>query len=165
MSGVQMRHARRSDLDDIIELWVDAFSSDPFLRWIQPDDARWHEFGSAWIGFIVALTFERGHTYVGDAFATIIAARGHALEESHWTLQYIGVRSHLQGTGLGAAAMGPMLEVCDAERLPCGLVSTNPRNVPFYERHGFRVAAEVATPDGVAAMRPMHRVPLAPASN
>jgi hypothetical protein len=37
--------------------------------------------------------------------------------------------------------------------------STNPKNVPFYERHGFRVAAETATPDGAATLRPMHRAP------
>jgi hypothetical protein len=38
-------------------------------------------------------------------------------------------------------------------------VSTNARNVPFYERHGFAVDAEVATPDGAATLRPMHRDP------
>jgi hypothetical protein len=47
--------------------------------------------------------------------------------------------------------------VCDADGLACGLVSTNPRNVPFYERFGFTVDGEVATPDGTATMRPMHR--------
>jgi hypothetical protein len=52
-----------------------------------------------------------------------------------------------------------MLAVCDDEGLPCLLVSTNPRNLSFYERLGFRVDGEVATPDGAAVMRPMHREP------
>lgn len=197
MTAAPLRHALRRDLDAVIEVWVDAFAGDPYLRWIEPDDGRWPAFGTAWMTFIADLVFERGHTYVADpidvavawvppdlalvgpddlargrsiiashagearaedAVATIMAARGHGLEESHWTLQYLGVRSSKQGTGLGAAAVAPMLAVCDRDALPCGLVSTNPRNVPFYERLGFRVDAEVPTPDGAAVLRPMHRV-------
>lgn len=193
-----LRHALRRDLAAISGLWVEAFADDPYLRWIQPDDTRWPAFGSAWMGFITDLVFERGHTYLSDppdvaaafvppdvalvdagdidrarsiiaehagepraeeALATIMAARGHALDEPHWTLQYIGVRPGRQGSGLGTLAVAPILSVCDREALPCGLVSTNPRNVPFYERLGFRVAAEVSTPDAAAIMRPMHRSP------
>jgi hypothetical protein len=36
-------------------------------------------------------------------------------------------------------------------------VSTNPRNLSFYERHGFRLVAEVSTPDEGAILRPMVR--------
>lgn len=200
MSNVRLRHALRADLDAIADLWVDAFAGDPYLRWIQPDDAGWPAFGRAWMDFILGLTFERGHVYVADpadvatawvapdlaligaddverghailaehggrekaddALATIMAARGHALEESHWTLQYIGVRPSAQGSGLGGAAVEPLLRRCDEDGLACGLVSTNPRNVPFYERLGFVVDAEVSTPDRVATMRPMHREPRA----
>jgi GNAT superfamily N-acetyltransferase len=196
-----LRHALRQDLPGIVDLWVEAFADDPYLRWIQPDDAGWPAFGTAWMTFITDLLFERGHTYVADptdvaiawvppdialvgpaevargrsiiaehagearadeALATIVAARGHTVEDPHWTLQYIGVRPGRQGSGLGAAAVAPMLAVCDDEALPCVLVSTNPRNVPFYERHGFQVAAEVTTPDGRATMRPMHRPPTPP---
>jgi GNAT superfamily N-acetyltransferase len=196
MSERALRHALRADLPAVADLWVEAFAADPYLRWIQPDDARWPAFGRAWMTFIVELAFERGHTYLDDpidvavawippdlslvgpddiargraiiaehagearadeALDVIIAARGHTLEEPHWTLQYIGVRSSRRGSGLGAAAVAPMLQVCDAEGLACALVSSNSRNVSFYERLGFRVAAEVTTPDGVATLRPMHR--------
>ena len=199
--AVWLRHALRRDLGAIVDLWVDAFADDPYLRWIQPDDQRWPAFGNAWMRFIADLVFERGHTYVADppdvaiawvppdialvgpddvargrsiiaehagdvraddALATIMAARGHALEEPHWTLQYLGVRPGRQGSGLGAAAAAPILSICDDEALPCGLVSTNPRNVSFYERLGFRVDAEVRTPDSQAVMRPMHRSAVLP---
>jgi GNAT superfamily N-acetyltransferase len=198
MAGAISRHALRSDLPTIADVWVDAFAGDPYLRWIQPDDHGWPAFGGAWMTFIAELALERGHMYLSDAedvavawvppdlslvgpddlargraiiaehagdvraeeaLATIIEARGHALEESHWTLQYLGVRSGRQGAGLGAAVVAPMLGVCDAEGLPSGLTSTNARNVPFYERLGFRVVAEVTTPDGIVTMRPMHRPP------
>ena len=79
------------------------------------------------------------------------------LEAPHWTLQYIGARTAQRGTGLGAAAVAPGLRVCDDEQRPCELVSTNPRNVSFYERLGFHVTAEVPTPDGATALRAMHR--------
>lgn len=92
-----------------------------------------------------------------DALTTIMAAREHALEASHWTLQYIGVTNRSRGAGLGTASVAPVLRVCDDESLPCGLVSTNPRNLTFYERLGFTIAAEVPTPDGAATLRPMHR--------
>lgn len=198
MSVLRLRHALRRDLGAVAALWVEAFAGDPYLRWIAPDDAQWPAFGSAWMAFVAALVFERGHTFVGDpldvavawvppdialvgpddvargrsinaqhagearaddAVATIVAARAHALDEPHWTLQYIGVRPGRRGTGLGAAAVAPGLATCDDEGLPCVLVSTNPRNIPFYERLGFGVDAEVPTPDGATAMRAMHRPP------
>ena len=191
-----MRRALRADLPGIVDIWVDAFARDRYLRWIEPDDARWPAFGTAWLTFVAEHTFERGHTYVSrtdevavawippdvnfggpdtvermhaliaahagagradDVLATILPAREHALTEPHWTLQYLGARSRVQGRGAGAAAVAPILAECDADGLPCGLISTHGRNVSFYERHGFRVVAEVPTPDGAAVLRPMHR--------
>jgi GNAT superfamily N-acetyltransferase len=91
------------------------------------------------------------------AIATILSAREHAPDESHWTLQYLGVRAAAQGSGLGAAAIAPGLAGCDRDGLPCGLISTNVRNLSFYERHGFAVVAEVPTPDDAVALRPILR--------
>jgi len=99
-----------------------------------------------------------GDARADEALASIMAARAAGLDDPHWTLQYIGVRPGRAGAGLGAAAVGPMLEVCDADGLPCGLVSTNPRNLSFYERLGFRVVAEIPTPGGDATLRPMNRL-------
>lgn len=101
-----------------------------------------------------------GEARADEAVATIMAGRAHALDVPHWTLQYLGVRPGRQGAGLGSSAVAPMLRVCDDEGLPCVLVSTNPHNLPFYERLGFRIDGEVATPDGAAVMRPMHREPI-----
>lgn len=196
MTDLPLRHALRRDLPTLVDIWVDAFAHDPYLRWIAPEDTVWAEFGPAWLGFIAGQCFERGHTYlsrggevavawippdvafatpevfqqayatvagiVGEARAaesleTVAQARGHSLTESHWTLQYFGVRAAAQGRGLGRMAVAPILARCDAESLPCGLISTNPRNLSFYEREGFRVVAEIATPDGGATLRPMHR--------
>ena len=54
-------------------------------------------------------------------------------------------------------AVAPLIERCDTSGVPCGLVSTNPRNISFYERLGFVTIGEVLTPDGDAVLRPVHR--------
>jgi ribosomal protein S18 acetylase RimI-like enzyme len=57
----------------------------------------------------------------------------------HWYLPWLGVDPLFQGRGLGAELMRHCLEIVDADRLPTYLESPNPRNVAFYERHGFEV--------------------------
>jgi GNAT superfamily N-acetyltransferase len=58
-------------------------------------------------------------------------------QEPCWYLPLIGVDPVRQGRGHGAALLRYALERCDRERLPAYLESSNPRNVPLYERHGF----------------------------
>lgn len=57
----------------------------------------------------------------------------------HWYLPWFGVDASAQGQGLGHALMQHCLERIDADQLPAYLESPNPRNIPFYERFGFRV--------------------------
>ena len=57
----------------------------------------------------------------------------------HWYLPWFGVDCTIQGQGLGSRLMTPCLEIVDRDHLPAYLDSTNPRNVPFYQRHGFEV--------------------------
>lgn len=62
--------------------------------------------------------------------------------ERHWYLPAIGVTPAWQGRGYGAALLRPILERCDAERLPAYLEASTPRNRALYERHGFEVVEE-----------------------
>jgi GNAT superfamily N-acetyltransferase len=66
--------------------------------------------------------------------------------QPHWYLAILGVEPELQGRGIGGALMHPILDRCDPEGLPCYLETQKERNVPFYERHGFRVVVEVDEP-------------------
>jgi ribosomal protein S18 acetylase RimI-like enzyme len=59
-----------------------------------------------------------------------------------WYLPWLGVDSAVQGKGLGSALMRPCLEIVDSHHLPAYLDSTNPQNVPFYERHGFEITGQ-----------------------
>ncbi len=69
--------------------------------------------------------------------------------EPHWYLAVLGVDVSRQGKGLGSLLMKHALARVDDERMPAYLESSNPRNIPFYERHGFEVIGRIqsgATP-------------------
>jgi ribosomal protein S18 acetylase RimI-like enzyme len=77
--------------------------------------------------------------------------------EPHWYLPMIGVDPRAQGRKLGAALMAPALAICDRDRVPAYLESSNPRNIPFYERLGFRVQTTLqvgTSPELTPMLRP-----------
>jgi ribosomal protein S18 acetylase RimI-like enzyme len=63
--------------------------------------------------------------------------------EPHWHLTLIGVDPLQQGQGFGSTLLNQGLDRCDGDHSPAYLESTNPRNVPFYERHGFKVIGRI----------------------
>jgi GNAT superfamily N-acetyltransferase len=62
--------------------------------------------------------------------------------DAHWYLPWFGVIADLQGRGLGSTLMTHCLRVVDASHLPAYLETPSPRNITFYERHGFAVTGE-----------------------
>lgn len=64
-------------------------------------------------------------------------------EEPHWYLPLIGTDPLHQGHGYGANLMSTALAVCDQQQMPAYLEATNPRTIPFYQRFGFEVRAEI----------------------
>jgi GNAT superfamily N-acetyltransferase len=75
--------------------------------------------------------------------------------EPHAYLGYVGAA--VQGKGRGAAVLAPALEVCDAFGWPAYLESSNPRNLPFYRRHGFVDRQPLRVPAGCPVITPMWR--------
>jgi ribosomal protein S18 acetylase RimI-like enzyme len=63
--------------------------------------------------------------------------------EPHWHLAFIGVDPVWHGQGIGAALLAYALEKIDQQGLQAYLESSNPRNVPLYQRHGFEVIREI----------------------
>jgi ribosomal protein S18 acetylase RimI-like enzyme len=57
----------------------------------------------------------------------------------HWYLPWFGVEGAQQSRGLGSELMRNCLRFVDDDHLHAYLESPNPRNIPFYERHGFAV--------------------------
>jgi len=64
-------------------------------------------------------------------------------QEPHWYLPFIGVDPARRGAGIGAALLRPILARCDEAGLPAYLETSNPRNRPLYQRHGFEVIGEI----------------------
>lgn len=58
----------------------------------------------------------------------------------HWYLPWFAVDGGRQGHGIGSALMRNCLALVDQDHLPAYLESPNPRNISFYERHGFEVS-------------------------
>ena len=68
-------------------------------------------------------------------------------EDSHFYLFVLGAAT--PGRGAGAEAVAPVHGRCDAQGLGAYLESSNPRNLGFYERLGYReVWQERPTPNG-----------------
>ncbi|MDQ0466581.1 ribosomal protein S18 acetylase RimI-like enzyme [Caulobacter ginsengisoli] len=67
--------------------------------------------------------------------------------EPHWYLSMLGVDPARQGRGLGSALLKAGLARCDADGLPAYLESSNPKNVPLYERFGFEALGRIAPGD------------------
>ena len=72
-----------------------------------------------------------------DISALFAQMEGYHPREPHWYLPLIGVDPSQQGKGFGVALMKHGLVPCDRDHAPAYLESSNPKNVPLYERHGF----------------------------
>jgi len=74
-----------------------------------------------------------------DVFAVLDQMEAAHPTYPHWYLPWFGVDGAQQGRGLGGELMRNCLAFVDRDHLPAYLESPNPRNIPFYERHGFEV--------------------------
>lgn len=83
---------------------------------------------------------------------------GYHPKDPVWYLPMIGVDPVHQGQGYGSALLRHTLDLCDQQAAPAYLESTNPRNNPLYERHGFEVIGLIQT-DSSPPMWPMLRKP------
>ncbi len=64
-------------------------------------------------------------------------------QEPCWFLPLIGVDPARQGRGYGTALLRHALAQCDRDGVAAYLESSNPRNIPLYERHGFRALGSI----------------------
>jgi GNAT superfamily N-acetyltransferase len=127
--------------------------------------------GAIWIppGVWLPSAWQQVRALPGYAWAlrSRFAAAGRAYGEimrchpsrPHWYLSGIGTDPPVQGTGVGSGLMRSRLARCDAEELPAYLESSKESNVPFYERHGFKVTREVAISGGGPRLWLMWRDP------
>lgn len=81
----------------------------------------------------------------------------------HWYLPLIGTDPARQGEGIGSALMHHALARCDREGAAAYLESSNPRNIPLYQRHGFEILGTIQIGSS-PVLTPMLRSPRPAAS-
>jgi ribosomal protein S18 acetylase RimI-like enzyme len=67
----------------------------------------------------------------------------------HWYLLAIAVDPQYQRRGIGSALLQPVLAEADRSNLPCYLETMTTRDILFYPKHGFTVAAEGRIDDSI----------------
>lgn len=78
-----------------------------------------------------------------DLFAVFEQMGRYHPREPHWYLPFIGVDPLHQGKRYGSALMQHALVPCDRDQTLAYLESSNPKNVPLYERHGFELLGTI----------------------
>jgi GNAT superfamily N-acetyltransferase len=79
--------------------------------------------------------------------------------EAHWHLPLIGVDPPRQGRGIGLSLLNHVLKACDEQKVLAYLEATSPRNIPLYERQGFKALGSIQVADSPPIV-PMLRKPL-----
>jgi GNAT superfamily N-acetyltransferase len=95
---------------------------------------------------------------------------GRAMEERHprephFYVRTVGVRTALQGRGIGSALMQPTLEKADSAALPAYIEASSKRSAALYERLGFVHMDVLELPDGGPPVWPMRRPPAGASRN
>ncbi len=78
-----------------------------------------------------------------DVFAVFEQMGRYHPQEPHWYLPLIGIDPFQQGKGHGTALMKHALLPCDRDHTLAYLESSNPKNIPLYERHGFELLGTI----------------------
>jgi GNAT superfamily N-acetyltransferase len=110
--------------------------------WFSPDDREAWEAVQIHDRRVGALTDDDGARY--DAFWEWVDARIPA--EPVWHLDSIGVEPSIQGRGVGTALMEHGLERALASGAAVVLETAQERNVPYFERFGFRTVEDADSP-------------------
>ena len=96
--------------------------------------------------------------HLDDLLATFAKMDEWHPDEPVWYLPMIGVDPNAQGRGIGAALLRHGLARADESGVAAYLESSNPRNIPLYERHGFEAMVEIQFGKG-PLITPMLRQP------
>ena len=78
-----------------------------------------------------------------DIGAVLQGMAEHHPREPHWYLPLIAADPNWIGQGLGALLMKHALRRCDEQGVAAYLESSNPRNISFYQRHGFEIIGRI----------------------
>lgn len=157
--GKRLRRAERMFASQLRILWnrrevhTDSdFSS--VAVWARPDE--WAFPAKAVARFLVTAARTRVRTAALLAYLRTDALHP---DEPHWYLEFLGTIPERQGHGVGGHVLAAGLDRADEAGIPVWTWSSNPRNLPFYRRHGFVVLDELPFARGGPAIYPIRREP------
>jgi ribosomal protein S18 acetylase RimI-like enzyme len=108
------------------------------------------------IGLLKETTLEEAQDIVLKVFEKMGDYHPH---EPHWYLPLLGVDPLYHGKGLGSALLKHSTIKFDNDNVLAYLESSNPRNIPLYERHGFKTLGTIQV-NNFPPIVPMLRKPL-----
>tara|TARA_B110000438_G_C15763046_1_gene628218 strand:- start:396 stop:1001 length:606 start_codon:yes stop_codon:yes gene_type:complete len=114
--------------------------------WVAPEKNS--EKDASYSGAIAAAVAVLGENWVHNRLINLNSLIEAAPKTPHWYLAFIGTRPEAQGKGLASSLINAVTEICDSDKTPAYLESSNPENVSLYEKHGFKVTGEVALKNG-----------------
>jgi GNAT superfamily N-acetyltransferase len=99
---------------------------------------------------------------LGDGASRVLTAldafdAAHPHDEPHFYLSLLGTDPAHYGHGYGLGLLAENLRIVDAQGMPAYLESSNPANVPLYERYGFRQRGSFELPGGGPTVPTMWR--------
>ncbi len=130
--------------------------------WIPPGQPEWDDEGARELDRIRASLPESSRSRLDELFAVMSANHPESGPDGE-PLAYLSVAAvdpALHGHGRGGELLDESLARVDDEGWAAYLESSNPRNITFYERRGFRVRQRLAGPGGAlitTMMRPARR--------
>ncbi|MEX1962167.1 type II CRISPR RNA-guided endonuclease Cas9, partial [Pseudomonas aeruginosa] len=147
------RHIER--VTELQELFLTRVGLDIGKVWVADDGAAvavWTTPESVEAGAVFAEIGPRMAELSGSRLAAQQQMEGllapHRPKEPAWFLATVGVSPDHQGKGLGSAVVLPGVEAAERAGVPAFLETSAPHNLPFYERLGFTVTADVEVPEG-----------------
>jgi GNAT superfamily N-acetyltransferase len=181
----RVRRLLPHERDAAVQTVVAAFTADPLLRWVWPDDARYADQARGFFGLLLDLRMEAGEAWGVDGTAAVAmwdppgglyvpppAERWAAVQEgfsarerdqwatydatmavpadagAHWYLGVLAADPTRARTGLGSAAVAPILAAADRAGLPAYLETASAVNLHFYRRQGFTPTFEATLEGG-----------------
>jgi ribosomal protein S18 acetylase RimI-like enzyme len=121
---------------DGVACWLPPGETTPSFTRLVRIGIRSAPFQLGWTGFRRYIAAEN---YCGEVHKRIMPG-------AHWYLWGLGVKPSRQGQGIGGMLIQPVLAQADADHLSCYLETMNKKNVPFYEKYGFRVVSDGVVP-------------------
>ena len=177
MNSPSITTATPADRDRVVATIVAAFAADPAFRYFFPDEATYHEYASAFAGYLFDKRVPGSTVWLAEGGAAValwdppsptpyngstldlpaaVQKRLDAYHEAvhpllptgpHWYLGVLATHPDHAGRRWGRAVMAAGVARAREDGVPAYLETTNPRNVEVYRGAGWEVTGSATTMD------------------